>query len=107
MIPIRNVIDPDANLVLGMVVDESLGDKAKVTVIATVFDAARHGGNDPMPGNKALDLDTILSRSFDKPAFLRRRRPPTRGGVNDTSSSNALEEELDIPTFLRVRKREA
>jgi cell division protein FtsZ len=107
MTPIRDAIDPDANLVFGAVIDEGLGDKVKVTVIATGFDAARHGGNDPMPGNKALDLDTILSRNFDKPTFLRKRRPPTRGGVNDVSSSNALEEELDIPTFLRVRKREA
>lgn len=107
MDPIRNAINPDALLVFGAVIDESLGDQVKVTVIATGFDTARHGGDDPMSGNKALDLDTILNKNFDKPTSIRRRRPPTRSGVSDISSSNALEDELDIPTFLRVRKQES
>lgn len=106
MAPIRDAIDPDANLVFGAVIDESLGEKVKVTVIATGFDATRHG-KDTMTGNKALDLDTILSRNFDKPTFLRRRRPSTRGRADNISSSNVLEDELDIPTFLRLRNREA
>lgn len=106
MDPIRNAIDPDANLVFGAVIDESLGDQVKVTVIATGFDAARHDRDDPASGDKdrASDLETILNKEFDRPTFMRRRRPPTRNGVRDTSSSNALEDELDIPTFLRVRK---
>ncbi len=97
MAPIRDAIDPDANLIFGMVIDESLEDKIKVTVIATGFDAARYDDNELMSGYKALDLDTILSENFDRPTFIRRRRPPTRNGVSN---------ELDIPTFLRVRKRE-
>ncbi len=107
MAPIHDAIDPDANVVFGVIIDENLNDKVKVTVIATGFDASRRE-KDTMLGNKALDLDTILSRNFEKPTFLRKRRSTTsRAGLNDVSSSNALEEELDIPTFLRVRKREA
>ena len=91
-------------LVFGAVIDENLGDQVKVTVIATGFDAARHDRDDPTSNNKALDLETILNKNFEKPTFIRRRRPPTRNGVSDISSSHALEDELDIPTFLRVRK---
>jgi len=98
MAPIHDAIDPDANVVWGMVIDDSLNDKVKVTVIATGFDTTRRE-RDTMMGSKALDLDTILSNNFDKPAFLRRKRPRTK-------DSSDVEEELDIPTFLRVRRRE-
>jgi cell division protein FtsZ len=106
MVPIHDAIDPDANVVFGVIIDESLNDKVKVTVIATGFDATRRQ-KDTILGNKALDLDTILSRNFERPTFLRKRRPPTRGGMGDIGNRNALEDELDIPTFLRARKREA
>jgi cell division protein FtsZ len=106
MTPINDSVDPDANVVFGVVIDESLNEKMKVTVIATGFDAARRD-KDTMLGNKALDLDTILSRNFEKPTFLRKRRPIARGRLIGNSSNDALEEELDIPTFLRVRKNEA
>ena len=35
---VRNFADPDANIVFGSVYDESLGDKIRVTVIATGLD---------------------------------------------------------------------
>ena len=106
MRPINDSVDPDANVVFGVVIDDSLEDKIKVTVIATGFDATRRD-KDTMLGNKALDLDTILSRNFEKPTFLRRRRPIARGRLVVNSSTDALEEELEIPTFLRARKSEA
>ena len=104
MDPIYDAVDPDANVVFGIVIDPELGDKIKVTVIATGFDATRRE-KDSILGNKALDLDTILSRNFEKPTFLRRKRPPTRG-ANNSGTGNILEDELDIPTFLRARRRE-
>jgi len=106
MTPINDSVDPDANVVFGVVIDDNLEDKIKVTVIATGFDATRRD-KDTMLGNKALDLDTILSRNFEKPTFLRRRRPIARGRFVVNSSTDALEEELEIPTFLRARKSEA
>ena len=106
MTPINDSVDPDANVVFGVVIDDDLEEKIKVTVIATGFDATRRD-KDTMLGNKALDLDTILSRNFEKPTFLRRRRPIARGRLVVNSSTDALEEELEIPTFLRARKSEA
>jgi len=110
MTPISDIIDPDAVVVFGVVIDEDLGDKMKVTVIATGFDATRRG-KDAMSGNTALDLEELLQTTFprdiDKPAFVRQKRSRRGGRMNDPSASNALEEELDIPTFLRVRNRES
>jgi len=106
MAPIHDAVDPDANVVFGVVIEPELNDKVKVTVIATGFDATRRH-KDAMLGSKALDLETILSRNFERPPFLRRKRPPARPSISNSSTNNVLEEELDIPTFLRVRKREA
>jgi cell division protein FtsZ len=105
MAPIHDSVDPDANVVFGVVIDPELNDKVKVTVIATGFDATRRQ-KDSILGNKALDLDTILSKNFEKPTFLRRKRPPSRGSLANGGSGNVLEDELDIPTFLRARRRE-
>ena len=105
MAPIHDAVDPDANVVFGVVIDPELNDKVKVTVIATGFDATRRQ-KDSILGNKALDLDTILSKNFEKPTFLRRKRPPSRGSLANGGSGNVLEDELDIPTFLRARRRE-
>ena len=38
---ISDAVDPDANIISGMVIDESMGDEMKVTVIATGFDQTR------------------------------------------------------------------
>lgn len=70
---ISEVADPDANIILGAVVDESMTDEVQVTVIATGFDQA------PRPVvNKSVDQEFDL-RSFgdddlDIPAFLRRKK---------------------------------
>ena len=38
---ISDAVDPDANIISGMVIDESMNDEMKVTVIATGFDQSR------------------------------------------------------------------
>lgn len=43
---IADAVDPDANIISGMVIDESLNDEMKVTVIATGFDRSRERPSD-------------------------------------------------------------
>ena len=50
---IQAAVDPDANIINGMVIDESLEDEMKVTVIATGF---RFAGED----RSALDLPAVM-----------------------------------------------
>ena len=87
-------VDPDANIIFGTVVDESLGDQVRVTVIATGF-------ND---SNVQQQLPTLNTQSTTRPS-----RPvqsqPTRPvaaqpqPVRNTGTSN--EKEFDIPDFLK------
>lgn len=66
---VTEAADPDANIIFGAVIDESLGDEIRVTVIATGFEQKR---------SKRMGLDDLEIRPF----------------VND---------ELDIPPFLRKK----
>lgn len=75
---ISEVADPDANIILGAVVDEAMQDEVQVTVIATGFDQQPRLVPKASPAAAALEHD-FDPRSFgdddlDIPAFLRRKK---------------------------------
>lgn len=75
---ISEVADPDANIILGAVVDESMQDEVQVTVIATGFDQQPRIVPKPVPAAATVEQD-YDPRSFgdddlDIPAFLRRKK---------------------------------
>jgi cell division protein FtsZ len=66
---ISQAADPDANIIFGAVIDESLGEEIRITVIATGFEK---------PRTKRIVRDDIEIKPFiaddlDIPAFLRRK----------------------------------
>ncbi|HZK25276.1 MAG TPA: cell division protein FtsZ [Oscillospiraceae bacterium] len=68
---VAEAADPDANIIFGAVIDESLQDEVRVTVIATGFDHRA--------GERKQIIDELTQRTFnnddiDIPAFLRRKR---------------------------------
>ncbi len=103
---IRDSADPDANVIFGVLIDESLDDKIKVTVIATGFDTTRRErtiGAEHI--GKNVNIDYILKETFDVSPAVRRRRSFTKNGLNNHSTNNAIEEELEIPAFLRKDRK--
>ena len=92
-------VDPDANIIFGTVVDESLGDQVRVTVIATGLD---ENDSDSLP-----TLDSVSSSRSSRPAS-RPSTPATRtsaparsnAGSRTNPSSNA-NQGFDIPDFLK------
>lgn len=100
---IHEKVHEDANIFIGLVINEELGEKIQVTAIATgfgnSFDKSRRPAADlgQAPafgsGQKDLDIPTILRRQQqDKPRSM-------RIGM----SAGASDDEYDIPTFLRKR----
>jgi cell division protein FtsZ len=66
---VTEAADPDANIIFGAVIDESLGDEIRVTVIATGFEqrrAKRMGLDD-------LEIKPFVSDDLEIPAFLRKK----------------------------------
>jgi cell division protein FtsZ len=76
--------DKEANIIFGAVVDPTLGDEVRVTVIATGFEGTE-----------------LVAR---RPEELRRRhRPRVTRGDRDLRSLEVREDEIDVPSFLKDR----
>lgn len=87
-------VDPDANIIFGTVVDESLGDQVRVTVIATGF-------ND---SNVQQQLPTLNTQSASRPSRPAQPQPtrPVAAQPQPTRTNNSSnEKEFDIPDFLK------
>ena len=80
---IQRSVDPEANIIFGAVIDESLDEDIVITVIATGFEKE---------DEKVPSIGEITSKSWS---------PKTSTISSDTSSSSG---DLDIPTFLRKNK---
>ena len=78
-------VDPDATIIFGTVVDESLGDQVRVTVIATGFN---EGG-------------TQSSISFSTPEPARPAARPAANDRNNRGGSQSNSGAFDIPDFLK------
>ena len=96
-------VDPEANIIFGTVVDESLGDQVRVTVIATGFNdnnvqqanlpsAHTIAGSRPAP-RKASRPSTPSARPTQAPASAPTPAPRPAAMTND--------KEFDIPDFLK------
>ena len=96
-------VDPEANIIFGTVVDESLGDQVRVTVIATGFNdnnvqqanlpsAHTIAGSRPAP-RKASRPSTPSARPTQAPAPTPAPAPRPAAMTND--------KEFDIPDFLK------
>ncbi len=79
-------VDSDANIIFGTVVDESLGDQVRVTVIATGFDENKSTGQDQLPSFK-IDPDQSQTSA-----------QATKRPSSATSRANSG---FDIPDFLK------
>src|SRR6266540_1903011 len=115
----QSAADPDANIIFGSVVDETLGDEVRITVIATGFQAreSEKRGARPLqvqvpqsaPVMKAVPPPLPQEAKAKEPIRLAQAIVPAvataRGpGVRrDTSTFKPLEAEdqYDIPAFLR------
>jgi cell division protein FtsZ len=75
---IHNTVSSEANVYFGQVVDETMEDRIKVTVIATNFDRKKDHA-DRKPEQQDLfeapeeKKPTQPSFNLDEPAFLRKR----------------------------------
>ena len=87
---VQRSADPEANIIFGTVVDDSMGDEIQITVIATGFEKEE---------DRKVGYDNIVSDAW------RRGRQAT-APVNNTPSapSNEDSSNLDIPAFLRRNK---
>ncbi|HZW03911.1 MAG TPA: cell division protein FtsZ [Anaerolineaceae bacterium] len=105
---IKETAHPDVNLIFGAVVDPSLGEEVRITVIATGFDRAGVRTTAPIlketprprseEGNSFPNLAQGVQRA-DRPA------QQTASGSPEFTPHVINTDDLDIPAFLRHRNQ--
>lgn len=86
--------DPDANIIFGATIDETLGEQIKISVIGTGFD--EH--------TKALRQFVSTTKSKKLSGIGTATQQPTQQGDDDDEQGNGElkpDDEFDIPAFLR------
>lgn len=68
---IQQAVDPEANVIFGVVLDPNLGDDVRLTLIATGFDSERTTGSAREKEVTRL-LKGLKSEELDVPSFLRK-----------------------------------
>jgi cell division protein FtsZ len=100
---VQDAAHQDANIIFGTVIDDSLGDEVRVTVIAAGFDASGPGRK-PIVGNS--DTSTTIasgkhgkvSSSLFEPADAVSVSVPTNGATFDIGGED---DDVDVPPFMR------
>jgi cell division protein FtsZ len=104
---IRETAHPDVNLIFGAVVDETMGDEIRITVIATGFErTAPHMHQMTRQNERAMPTRPLVRDSVPVAAANHpeaRRAEPVRPAHNQ-GTSPFRPDDLDIPTFLRKRR---
>ncbi len=79
---IQSEAHEDANIIFGTVVDETMGDEIRITVIATGFE------NADMPRSNVTPLGSLRRSNLAVPTFIRNEKPADacmpgrpRGGI--------------------------
>ena len=107
---IRETAHPDVNLIFGAVVDETMTDEIRITVIATGFERyaapmqrmTSSGVQRSLPTRPPVRESVPVEVPRSRPEPVRDQRP-RQTPARDSGSSFRLDD-LEIPAFLRRRK---
>jgi len=104
---VEEAVHPDANIIFGAVIDDSLGDEVRVTVIAAGFDENQQRTSVPyVVAEPESPPEEVAHTAADQPEeswLLPTENAPAAGIEEVPSYATESEEsdELDVPEFLR------
>lgn len=95
---IRETAHPDVNLIFGAVIDETMGDEIRITVIATGFEHAipmrSMGRSTSQPNSGSLRRETVSVSS----------QPSVSASAPSSADSTYRVNDIDVPAFLRKKR---
>jgi len=91
---VQEAAHEEAHIIFGAVIDPSLQDEVRITVIATGFSERKEGS---LPSGKVVDMQRAPRPGAPTPKEWRRRVPADIRADAD----GPTEEDLDVPAFLR------
>lgn len=98
---VHDKVHEDANIFVGLVVNEEMGDSLQITAIATGFGASFEKGRNKLDAVKEEAARRIGTNvDLDVPTIIRKQQ---RDSARKLRMQAVEEDEYDIPTFLRKR----
>lgn len=99
---VANAVDPEANIIFGTVVDESLGDQVRITVIATGFSDSNVNRQDELFAAQQSQSKAAASAEPQRtaPTASPAQAAPTRN-VGGTELPNFGNDQFELPDFLK------
>lgn len=107
---VQESCDPEANIIFGASIREDLGEEIMITVIATGFDDNKDLGFDLTERPKASTrptLNSAIRQAEVDPAPVLEQREVREEVViqkEEPKKMNVIEDDMEIPTFLRRRR---
>ena len=98
---VANAVDPEANIIFGTVVDESLGDQVRITVIATGFSDSNVNRQDELfAAQQSQSKAAAAEPQRTAPAASPAQAAPTRN-VGGSELPNFGNDQFELPDFLK------
>jgi len=88
----------DANIIFGTVIDDTMGDDIRITLIATGFDEQRMKKEKPQ---NVAHMGSYKKEDLSVPAYLRKERAMESMTVVKMGMIDDHSADIEIPTFLR------
>lgn len=100
---ISEAVGQEANIIFGTVLDDTLMDEIRVTVIATGFNLNKQEQLEPEKGEQEVPAKAGEREDLSVPAFVRRgsRRSANAAEESESQPARVSADNLDYPTFLR------
>jgi cell division protein FtsZ len=97
---VHEKVHEDANIIVGLVIDEALGDHLKITAIATGF-GDRFDAEKTKPEMKSVVHAAKQEINREIPTFIREKQQRETAFTRQRTFFVDEEDQYDIPTFLR------
>jgi cell division protein FtsZ len=97
---IHDKVHEDANIIIGLVINEEMGERIKITAIATGFGDSFEKGRRNVEELRSRAGAGLENENRDLPTFIRDRQKDSPKGFRTPLGE---EHEYDIPTFMRKR----
>ncbi|WP_314853690.1 cell division protein FtsZ [uncultured Microbacterium sp.] len=102
---VREAAHPEANIIFGTVIDDTLGDEVRVTVIAAGFDGGEPQARiEPITAHRPASVPVVPAVPADEAARTAdadEREAVTVSAATDSYESVYGADDLDIPDFLK------
>ncbi|MGL5347312.1 MAG: cell division protein FtsZ [Peptostreptococcaceae bacterium] len=101
---VQESCDPEANIIFGASIREDLGEEIMITVIATGFDEEKNMSYEIKERPQQASRPTLNTAPSPRPAQPEPKEEEVAITIEEPKRPTTIEDDMEIPTFLRRRR---